>query len=179
MQLSNFLMQKNRKVFLLTGSNIEPRANFLYQAENAINLEIGEIVKRSSIYESEPWGFVAETAFLNQVLVLNTTLSALEILNRIHSIEKYCGRTRNRNNYISRTLDIDILYIDNEIIECKILTVPHPRLHERKFTLMPLVEVAADFEHPILKNSNIELYRALKDKSQVWKYKSEVSNNDL
>ena len=162
-------MQNEKRVFLLTGSNIEPRSNYLAQAEKKIEEKIGKIVDCSSIYESEPWGFEAEIAFLNQVLVVETNLSSFEILGRIHSIEKRLGRTRNGKVYLSRTIDIDILYIENEIIETKELTVPHPRLHERKFTLLPLAEVAGKFKHPILKKTNDELLSKVNDQNRVWK----------
>ena len=163
-------MQNEKRVFLLTGSNIEPRANFLRLAEKEVQLAIGEIIERSSIYESEPWGFDAETPFLNQVLVVRTKLPVLKILKKIQSIEKHLGRVREGKVYLPRTLDIDILYFENETIVSKELMVPHPRLHERKFTLLPLVEVAPDFFHPNFKKANKELLETLQDTGQVWKY---------
>jgi len=162
-------MQIEKKVFLLTGSNIEPRAKFLALANKKIEENIGKIVGRSSIYESEPWGFEAETAFLNQVLVVITELAPNEILEKIQSTEKELGRFRKSNAYVSRTIDIDILYFESEIIESAELTVPHPRLHERRFTLLPLAEIAGGFMHPVLKKTNDELLQKVEDQSRVWK----------
>jgi 2-amino-4-hydroxy-6-hydroxymethyldihydropteridine diphosphokinase len=162
-------MQTEKTVFLLTGSNIEPRFKFLEQADKEIGLKVGKIELRSSIYESDPWGFATETAFFNQVLIVKTKYSAIEILAKIQSIEKALGRIRKEKEYLSRTIDIDILYYENKIIEVPGLTVPHPRLHERKFSLLPLVEVAAGFIHPVLKRTNDELLRNVQDQSLVWK----------
>lgn len=162
-------MQNEKRVFLLTGSNIEPRAKYLALANKEIELSIGKIVKRSSIYESEPLGFKAETDFLNQVLVVMAKLTPIEILQELHFIEKQLGRLRKGKVYVSRSIDIDILYVENEIIETAELSVPHPRLHERKFTLLPLAEVAGDFIHPVLKKTNEELLQKVNDQSRVWK----------
>lgn len=168
-------MQIQKKVFLLTGSNIEPRAKYLDLADKAIEEYIGKIVARSSIYESEPWGFEAETAFLNQVLVVITTLTPTELLRKIHFTEKELGRSRKENTYVSRTMDIDILYFANEIIETGDLVVPHPKLHERRFTMLPLAEVAGDFIHPVLNKTNDELLNTLIDQSRVWKVELDKS----
>lgn len=161
-------MQIEKKAFLLTGSNIEPRAKYLALAANAIEEQVGRIIDRSSIYESKPWGFEADMAFLNQVLVVETKHAPAEILKKIHSIEIHFGRTREGMVYISRTIDIDILYFENEIIDTAELVIPHPRLHERRFTLLPLVDVAGDFIHPVLKETNNELLNKLIDQDPVW-----------
>lgn len=163
-------MHHPTKVFLLTGSNIEPRAGYLKKAEREIGEQLGDIVKRTTIYESQPWGFRAENNFLNRVLEVETMLSAGDALQIILDIETKLGRKREGNKYSSRTIDIDILYFGSEMITEKNLQVPHPRLHTRRFTLMPLVEIAPDLEHPGLKKTNRELLHLVNDDLEVWKY---------
>jgi 2-amino-4-hydroxy-6-hydroxymethyldihydropteridine diphosphokinase len=137
---------------LLTGSNISPRRDYLKKASEAIALKIGQIFSTSSIYESEAWGFDADTTFMNQVVCVKTTLDAGRILEQIHAIEYNLGRKRNADGtYSSRTIDVDILFFNDEIIKNESLEIPHPRLHERMFTLKPLQEVAAGLIHPVLK----------------------------
>ncbi len=165
-------MVKHNKVFLLLGSNIEPRYSFIKKAEERIAEEIGEIVQSSEIYESEPVGFTADILFLNRVLIINSILSASNILSIIHKVEKELGRKRSPLGYLSRTIDIDILYFNNDIINTKNLTVPHPRLYERKFTLLPLVEIAADYINPVLDIKNSKLLELCTDSSKVSKYKN-------
>lgn len=162
-------MKVEKKVFLLIGGNIEPRKLLLEQAESAIKKQVGVIVGQSSIYESEPWGFHANTFFLNKVLRVATSFEPEAVLTIILEIEKQLGRQRNSSGFESRTIDIDILYYDNEIVATEKLIIPHPRLQERKFALLPLVEIAANFTHPVLRKTNSELLKMLIDKPNVWK----------
>ncbi len=164
-------MHAPTNVFLLTGSNIEPRMDFLLEAEKMIEEQTGVILQRSAIYESEPWGFQTEHNFLNRIIEVETVLSAEEMLNRLLEIEKNLGRRRHNKNYSSRTIDIDILYFGNDVIQDKALEVPHPRMHLRRFTLLPLIEIAPDFKHPVLKKTNRELLNMLNDDLEVWKYR--------
>ncbi|NOX86010.1 MAG: 2-amino-4-hydroxy-6-hydroxymethyldihydropteridine diphosphokinase [Chlorobi bacterium] len=163
-------MQLPTRVFLLTGSNIEPRISYLQEAEKMIGKQIGIILQRTEIYESEPWGFQAENNFLNLILEVETFLTPKEVLDKLLMIEKRLGRLRKGTSYSSRTIDIDILYFGNETIKEKALQIPHPRLHLRRFTLLPLVEIAPEFEHPVLKKTNRELLDRLTDDLEVWKY---------
>lgn len=164
-------MAKLNKIFLLLGSNIEPRFKYLEEAEQKITGIIGNIIQRSETYESEPLGFSAEQTFLNRVLLLSSKLSAMEVLNCIFIIEQELGRKRSPGEYSSRTIDIDILYFNNEIINTEKLTVPHPRLHERRFTLKPLVEIAPDIIHPVLNIDNKNLLELCLDDSEVGVFK--------
>jgi 2-amino-4-hydroxy-6-hydroxymethyldihydropteridine diphosphokinase len=160
-------MVKQNKVFLLLGSNIEPRYNYIKKAEKRIGKDIGNIVQSSSIYESEPIGFNSDTSFLNKVIIIETEFTALHTLNVIHIIENELGRVRKTLGYASRTLDIDILYFNNDIISSDMLTIPHARLHERRFTLLPLVEIAPGFTNPALKINNKRLLEICSDNSNV------------
>ncbi len=160
-------MVELNKIFLLLGSNIGPRIEYLEEAEQKINDNIGHIVKKSKIYESEPLGFSADQNFFNRVLLVSSMLSAIDVINSIYIIEQELGRERLSAGYSSRTIDIDILYFNNEIINTNKLIVPHPRMHERRFTLMPLNEIAPDFIHPVLNIDNNKLLELCPDDSIV------------
>lgn len=163
-------MRNTKDVYLLTGSNIEPRKSYLMIASEKICEHIGELVGQSQIYESDPWGFDAEMAFLNQVLLIQTELSAENVLIEIMEIEKSMGRKRIDENYSSRTIDIDILYFDREVIHQDNLIIPHPRLHKRRFTLLPLVDIDRNFKHPVFQLTNNELLEMCEDPGKVWIY---------
>ncbi len=143
-----------------------------------IGASVGEITQRSSLYASEPWGFKAPVHFLNRVLRVETSLEPQEILNKTQKIEKSLGRTEKSTNgrYASRTLDIDILYFNFSIIRLPGLIIPHPRLHDRRFTLLPLAEIAPEWIHPLLKRNSRQLLAECKDKGKVWKFKETPSH---
>ncbi len=164
-------LQHHRAVILL-GSNLGNREKKLQEATHKIQ-DISEAIRiQSSIYESEAWGFQAPP-FLNQVIVIEYRFSAEDLLSKLLDIERSLGRRRSyKKGYISRPIDLDILYFDDLIIESKNLIVPHPRLHLRRFTLAPLVEIMPEFIHPLMQQSQHELFEALKDFSEVKLYKS-------
>ena len=155
------------KVYLLTGGNMGDRMANIRTARAHIINSIGKILLESSVYESEPWGFKAEQSFLNQVLLVETDLLPLELLEKCQQIENTMERVRASDQYISRTMDIDILFYNSEIIELPQLVIPHNRLHERKFTLEPLNEIAPDFVHPKLNKKVAELLLSCNDSSKV------------
>ncbi|OCX54490.1 2-amino-4-hydroxy-6-hydroxymethyldihydropteridine diphosphokinase [Mucilaginibacter sp. PPCGB 2223] len=148
-------------VFLLLGSNLGNRQLFLNEACTGIVLQVGRIVKRSSVYETQSWGKTDEPDYLNQVLQVSTALKPREVLERILAIEKSLGRER-LEKWGSRTIDIDILFYDNEVINQPDLVIPHPHLHQRKFVLEPLAEIAPQYIHPVL-NKNILQLNNFKD----------------
>ena len=155
------------KVILLLGSNLGTRDKILEKAIDAINESVGLIGKSSSLYQTDPWGFESEDLFLNQVVSVETFLNPMEVLVQIQKIENNLGRTRSGNQYSSRVIDIDILFYDHLRVDMKELQIPHPRLHQRRFTLIPLLEVVGDFFHPVL-NERIDVITAnCKDKSRV------------
>lgn len=170
-------MAKQHRVFLLLGSNIEPRTAYLNRAKGLINTELGHVENASAVYESEPWGFDAELAFVNQVLQIRTEFEPDVLLQKCQQIEKQLGRKeKSGTKYKSRVIDIDVLYYDDEVITREHLHIPHPQIQFRRFTLMPLAEVAPDKKHPFLKQTNQELLDACTDKGKVWKLKSERLN---
>ncbi len=165
-------MAKKHIIFLLLGSNIHPRTVYLNKAIEFIDKSLGEIISVSSVYESEPWGFEASVAFLNLVVRVESAFEPLEILKRTQEIERLLGRTTKTNGgYVSRTLDIDLLFFDDEIIDMPELTVPHVQIVNRRFTLMPLVEVVPAKIHPVLKKTCRQLLDGCTDGSKVWKFK--------
>lgn len=155
--------------YLLFGSNMGDKTVLFDQACLLINNRCGQIVTISSAYESEPWGFEAKEWFLNRVIVLETELGPEHLLSELLEIEKELGRVRHPEHvgYCSRTADLDILYYGNHTIKTTTLTVPHPRLHLRRFTLVPLCEVAPDFIHPVLQTTQAQLLQQCPDESIV------------
>ena len=157
------------KIVILLGSNQGDRKSLILKATKLLQIQIGIYSTASSLYESEAWGFRSESAFLNQVLVLETNLSPQEVLQIALTIEKELGRISNADGYASRTMDIDLLFYDDQIIEEKDLQIPHPRLHLRRFTLEPLAEIMPDFVHPILNKTMHELALSCQDNLNLTK----------
>ncbi|WP_374163370.1 2-amino-4-hydroxy-6-hydroxymethyldihydropteridine diphosphokinase [Arcticibacter sp. MXS-1] len=137
------------EVYLSLGSNQGNRAIFLHQALVLIEKEVGEVVRSSAIYQTASWGREDLPEFLNQVVLIRTALSAEEVLTSILSIEKRLGRER-LEKWGARTLDIDILLFDDLIVNNRDLVIPHPLMHERRFVMAPLAEIAPELEHPVL-----------------------------
>jgi 2-amino-4-hydroxy-6-hydroxymethyldihydropteridine diphosphokinase len=155
------------KVYLLLGSNLGDRLNYMSAARSSIEANIGVVFNASSIYESEAWGFESDNKFLNQVLYLSTSKSPETILKKVKEIENQLGRERNENGYESRTIDIDILFYDQMIIEKEDLIIPHPKIQERLFTLVPLKEIASKMIHPTFGKTILELLEDCTDKIEV------------
>jgi 2-amino-4-hydroxy-6-hydroxymethyldihydropteridine diphosphokinase len=160
--------------YLLLGSNIGDRLNYLNKASEAVRLIAGRVIRCSSVYETESWGFVDSTPFLNQVIVVQTNLRADELMKKLLLAETELGRLRGKagEGYSARIIDIDLLFYGQQIINEPELTVPHPRLHQRRFALMPMVEIAPGLIHPVLKSSMAELEAICPDSLKVVKYNS-------
>lgn len=151
-------------IFLLTGSNIGKREYFLDFALFELSKHL-EIISKSSVYESEPWGFESDMPFLNQCVGAESEMSPQELLEIIKKIEKSAGRIKRSEEYEDRPLDIDILFYGDLIMDTENLTIPHPRLHLRAFSLVPLLEIAADFTHPVFKKTPAELLKECPDRN--------------
>lgn len=158
------------KVYLVIGGNLGDREQYIDKTKCLIAERVGYILRYSSIYESEPWGFEHSQNFLNQVLIVDTQLSPAAILLEISFIEGILGRERNGKDYSPRTVDIDILFYDQQIMLSPSLVIPHRFLHKRMFVLAPLSEVAPDYMHPLFSIPVRELLASCDDKTKVWKY---------
>ena len=141
-----------RAVYLSLGTNLGNKKLNINKAIELLKFHFDSTVYAASLYETKPWGFNTKNTFLNTCVKMNLTEGANEILKKIQLIEDEMGRVRNINEstYISRVIDIDILYIGNEIHTTTQLTVPHPLLYERNFVLIPLLELVPSFNDPIL-----------------------------
>lgn len=149
----------NKTVYLSLGSNVGDRAVNLSAAISRLE-ELGQVAAVSSFYETEPVGVVAQPWFLNCAIQLITEKMPKQLLGRILDIEREMGRHRLQKKG-PRSIDIDILLFGNSIIEAKGLIIPHPALHERRFVLDPLVEIAPLVRHPVFKRTIRELRDAL------------------
>ncbi|WP_411030172.1 2-amino-4-hydroxy-6-hydroxymethyldihydropteridine diphosphokinase [Spongiimicrobium sp. 3-5] len=157
--------------YLSLGSNLGDRPNNLQQALFLLEENVGDIVRISPVYESASWGFESDD-FLNICISLETQLSPMALLDGILQIETGLGRLRGKSEgYEARTIDIDILYYDFEILKTTALTLPHPQLHLRRFVLKPLADIAPQFYHPILIKDTRNLLQECRDKSAPVKTK--------
>ena len=150
------------KAYLLTGGNLGDRTINLHNAKEFIQQQCGKVTQTSSLYETAAWGNTDQPAFLNQALELETDINAKQLIRRILKIEKLMGRIRKEKNG-TRIIDIDILLFNHEIYDYPFLKVPHPELQNRRFALMPLAEIAADYIHPVFKKPISQLLIECKD----------------
>ena len=149
-------------VFLLLGSNLGNRQSFMLKAIALIEHDIAPVVKSSSLYETASWGKTDAPDYLNQVILLQTDLPASLLLKKILDIETIIGRQRDEK-WGPRIIDIDILFYGGQQINEPGLTVPHPELHKRRFTLEPLNEIAPHLIHPQLNKTVFQLKEELID----------------
>ena len=166
--------------YLCLGANSKNRLTTVQQAVSLLSLaENIKLIRASALYETEPWGVKDQNWFLNMVVEIKTDLSAQDLLLKCLSIEKMLGRDRSREQrWGERPVDIDIIFYDNQIINTGILTVPHPRMHERAFVLVPLLELIPDFVHPVLKKSVSDLYDELDNVEEVCLYGTRGHSDD-
>ncbi len=157
-------------VYLLTGGNLGNRHYYLKRAAEIIEEKAGRITRTSSLYETEPWGFRSFQYFLNQALLLETKLDPQALLKELLVIEDHLGKLRNVRGYKSRSIDIDLLFFNNQTIRQAGLVIPHDKLHLRKFALYPMAEIAPGLIHPVLGKTIRELLEQCNDDHLVRKY---------
>lgn len=156
------------KAFLLIGGNMGNREENFEIAKKGIEQNCGTIIRSSSLYETAAWGKTDQPSFLNQALEIETKLNATQLMRHILKVEKMMGRER-KEKYGPRIIDIDILLFNQEQYDYSFLKIPHPELQNRRFALIPLTEIAPDFQHPVLKKSISELVKECRDTSDVKK----------
>ena len=161
-------------LYLLIGGNQGDRKALLQQATDLIRQRVGSVVGCSQLYETAPWGAFDQKdtqPFLNMALHVETSISAHGCLLECLAIEKELGRQRKGNAlpsdtkrvYSSRPIDIDLILFDDEVISSPDLTIPHPRMHQRRFVLQPLCDIAPDTVHPVLKKTISQLLSICED----------------
>ncbi len=159
--------------YLGLGSNLGDRGKYLQQALVSLEQRVGMVWRTSSLYESEPVGFLDQPWFLNMVAMVETDCSPEDLLMAVRMIENVLGRERTMR-FGPRTIDVDILlYGKTEVLRPSVvrdvpgLQIPHPRMHERKFVLLPMVEIAPDVLHPVFHLTMKELLEKCRDESMV------------
>lgn len=149
-----------KKVYLGLGSNIGDREAMLAAALAKLSARDLELLRLSSLYETEPIGLREQRWFLNQVAEFSTTLFPMQLLRRVHRVERELGRIRTVVNG-PRTIDIDILLYGNAVVKARTLEIPHPRYRERRFTLAPLAELSPSMRDPVTRKTMAEMLAAL------------------
>jgi len=144
-----------RGIYIGLGSNLGDRLDHLSRVMEALPPRV-ELVAASPIYETDPWGYLEQPAFLNQVIEVETSFSPFELLAYLKQIEGFLGRQVTFRNG-PRVIDLDILIFGNSILEEDGLVIPHPRMHDRAFVLKPLADLAPDLCHPVLGKTVQEL----------------------
>ncbi|MCQ2744279.1 MAG: 2-amino-4-hydroxy-6-hydroxymethyldihydropteridine diphosphokinase [bacterium] len=160
-------------VYLSLGSNLGDRVGYIQQATSLLsaNSDIN-IVATSSFYETEPWHMNTEKWFVNAVIQIMTALPPEELLKECQRIETFLGREHisDKSRYEDRVIDIDIIFYDNKMIKTEKLTIPHQFFHKRAFVLVPMLEIAEDFVHPVFNKTVEELYDDLENPETVVLY---------
>jgi len=153
------------QVVLLIGGNLGDREQLIQEALLLLS-DLGKIEKQSSIYETEAWGEGSKAGYLNQAVLIITDSLPTDFLRLTQEIENKLGRVRDKK-WGDRTMDIDIIYVDDLVYQDENLIIPHPLIAERNFVLVPLVEILPDYIHPVFRISNRELLRRCKDERKV------------
>ncbi len=163
-------------VYLSLGSNSGDRIGYVQQATSLLGASDNiTLIRTSAFYETEPWGMDSENWFVNAVVEIKTSLSPQELLAECQRIEKQLGRKREESKeYSDRTIDIDILFYNKDIINDENLIIPHKFVHLRAFTLVPLLELIPNFEHPVLHKTISELHNDLENPEMVFLYGTRV-----
>jgi 2-amino-4-hydroxy-6-hydroxymethyldihydropteridine diphosphokinase len=155
--------------YLLLGSNLGDRKSIIMQAVGLLEDQLGKLIAKSALYETAAWGKTDQPVFLNQAIAIETSLSALKVLEIALKIEKDLGRIR-KEKWGERTIDIDVILFGDKIIdEGEKLQVPHPHMHNRKFVMAPMAEIAPNLIHPIFNDTILNIFENINDPLTVKK----------
>lgn len=160
------MQQKENQIFLGLGTNLGNKEVNLGEAIRLIEIEAGRLLVASSVYETAPWGIKDQPRFLNQVILIESALAPVALLDKLLAVERKMGRERIRK-WGSRLIDIDILFYNDLVLKTPKLVLPHPFLQDRNFVLSPLAEIAPDYIHPVLGHSIRFLLEHSSDSLQV------------
>jgi len=166
-----FITEKSKRMLqvdILLGGNVGNTLEIFNKAKVQMVEKAGQIIQESSLYQTEAWGFDSDP-FLNQVVTIETTLLPQELLQKLFSIETYFGRERKGRGYSARTLDLDILFVEDLVMNEPTLIIPHPRMAERRFVLEPLNELYPNRIHPITGKTISQMISECPDNSRVEK----------
>ena len=163
--------------YLSLGSNLGGRVGYIQQAVSLLSASPDiNIVATSSFYETEPWQMHSENWFVNAVIQISTTLTPEELLKECKNVESLLGRKKedDEKGYADRTIDIDIIFYDNLLINTPELTIPHRFFHKRVFMLVPMLEIAQDFVHPLFNKTVEKLYDEIENPEMVCLYGTRI-----
>ncbi len=159
------------KAVLALGSNLGNRIDNIFSAIKLLNNANINVLKLSNFYETEPWGFDSQNWFINAACLVQTYLPPHKLLITLQNIEKKLGRKhKTLTSYTSRTIDLDIIFYENLIINTPQLTIPHPRLHLRNFVLFPLNDIVPNWRHPVLNLTVRQILQQSRDSSKIYLY---------
>ena len=163
-------------VYLSLGSNLGDRVGYIQQATSLLSSnEKIRIIATSSFYETEPWGVETPNWFVNAIVQIATTLTPEELLDECQKIESLLGRKRSPEAiYMDRTVDIDIIFYDNIVLNTPRLTIPHKHFHKRVFMMVPMLEIADDFVHPFFGKTVESLYEDVENPEMVCLYGTRI-----
>ena len=158
------------RVYLGLGSNVGDRYKFITSAIEGIEkIQGNNLISKSSVYETEPWGNKEQNKFLNSVVEVDANLEPLKLFRELKRVEKKLGRVKNIK-WAEREIDIDILFYDDDIILNDTIEIPHHEIENRRFVLVPLEEIASNFIHPVFNKTISELLKTTDDISEVNMY---------
>lgn len=166
MKTNFYFWHRMEGIYLLLGTNLGDREANLAQARTELEARVGDIVVASPLYATAAWGITEQPDFLNQVLCIDTHLAPELLLQTLLQIEADMGRVR-KVKWGERLIDLDILYYHNQVIQQERLTIPHPGIPNRRFTLIPLVDIAPQGIHPVLGLSQLALLQQCPDPLEV------------
>lgn len=161
-----------KKVYISVGANLGNRIETIENAYKKINESCGRIVKKSSFYTTPPWGFQSDQEFINAVILIETELEMMELLHCLKSIEHEMGRVRRKKSdkYEDRLIDLDIIDYNQMVFESEHLALPHNKMHLRNFVLIPLLEIAPNWTHPVVCKSASYLLGFLDENERVKRF---------